>query len=88
MFYERLQYPINKTAVSLDLTDNSHHPILNIDALLALVQWCKTNSDRSISGGSDGLEQTYRKRSPSTNEHSGRNGMQRFKACSKNERGK
>ena len=45
--YEKIRYPINKTSIKINLTNNSEPGILSCNTLLALVKWCEENDNRS-----------------------------------------
>ena len=83
-FYETFRYPINKTSIKINLTNNSEPGILSCNTLLALVKWCEENDNRSTVIEQDKLGRTAQNNSSTTNNNLGRNGSSTSKSLSDN----
>lgn len=70
------RYPIEKTPVNFNLTEDTSSATINKEDLLELVRWIKANYERKTSCDLNGLGHPPRKQPSTTDGDSGGNGLQ------------
>lgn len=74
------RYPIEKTPINFNLTNNEQTPILGRDALLTLVDWHQAISKRSALIERDDLEQAPSEQSTAPDVATGRDSASALEA--------